>query len=70
MTDFQKEQFLPVEADEEINQSVEYLAQRQPVQPVTSKDIKITPSNGGVFTKNSEFIEFRINPQHNTFLHG
>ena len=70
MTDFQKEQFLPVEADEEINQSVEYLAQRQPVQPVTSKDIKITPSNGGVFTKNSEFIEFRINPQHNTFLDG
>ena len=70
MTDFQKEQFLPVEPDEEINQSVEYLAARQPVQPVTSKDIKITPSNGGVFTKNSEFIEFRINPQHNTFLDG
>ena len=70
MTDFQNEDFLPIEAEDEINQTVEYLAARQPVQPMSNLAIKITPSNGGVFTKDSEFIEMRLNPQHNTFVDG
>tara|TARA_R110002012_G_scaffold109277_2_gene253006 strand:- start:1017 stop:2564 length:1548 start_codon:yes stop_codon:yes gene_type:complete len=70
MTDFQNETFLPIEPEDEINQSVEYLAARQPVQSSSHLAIKITPSNGGVFTKDSEFIEMRLNPQHNTFVDG
>tara|TARA_R110000803_G_scaffold139767_2_gene206396 strand:+ start:2793 stop:4340 length:1548 start_codon:yes stop_codon:yes gene_type:complete len=70
MTDFQNEDFLPIEAEDEINQSVEFLPSRQPVQPMSNLAIKITPSNGGNFTKKSEFIEMRLNPQHNTFVDG
>ena len=70
MTDFQNEDFLPIEAEDEINQTVEYLPARQDVQPMSNLAIKITPSNGGVFTKDSEFIEMRLNPQHNTFVDG
>ena len=70
MTDFQNEDFLPIEAEDEINQSVEFLPARQPVQPMSNLAIKITPSNGGVFTKKSEYAEMRLNPQHNTFVDG
>ena len=53
-----------------VNEAVLYQPSNQPVQPQQSHSVRYNPVNGGVFSKNSEYIEFTIRPQHNTWLDG
>jgi hypothetical protein len=53
-----------------VNEQTQYQPANQPVQPQQSHSVRYNPVNGGVFTKNSEYIEFTIRPQHNTWLDG
>jgi len=53
-----------------VNEQTQYQPANQPVQPQQSHAVRYNPVNGGVFTKNSEYIEFTIRPQHNTWLDG
>ena len=70
MSTFADEQYLAPDPNNFVNQSVEYLSARQPIAATSSNTIKITPSNGGVYSNQSDFVEFRINPQHNSFIDG
>jgi hypothetical protein len=70
MSTFADEQFLAPDANNFVNQSVEYLALRQPIASTSCSYIKVAPSNGGVYTNKSDFVEFRINSQHNSFIDG
>ena len=53
-----------------VNEQTQYQPANQPVQPQQSHSVRYNPVNGGVFSKNSEYIEFTIRPQHNTWLDG
>jgi len=53
-----------------VNEQTQYQPANQPVQPQQSHAVRYNPVNGGVFSKNSEYIEFTIRPQHNTWLDG
>ncbi len=62
--------FLPPPAEDFANQGVEYLAARQAVQALKDCHVKYNPTNGGVYTKKSDFIEFRLNPQQSSWIDG
>ena len=64
------DRYLKPDAEDFVNQGVEYLAARQTVQALGDKKVKYTPVNGGVFNKSSECISFRINPAHNSWVDG
>ena len=70
MSSFADEQFLAPDVNNFVNQSVEYLALRQPIASTSCSYIKIAPSNGGNYNNKSDFVEFRINSQHNSFIDG
>ena len=70
MSTFADEQFLAPEVNNFVNQSVEYLALRQPIASTSCNYIKVAPSNGGQYTNKSDFVEFRINSQSNSFIDG
>ena len=70
MSSFADEQFLAPDVNNFVNQSVEYLALRQPIASTSCSYIKVAPSNGGNYTSKSDFIEFRINSQHQSFIDG
>jgi len=59
------------EADTDfMNTNIEYLALNQPLQSMTQHIIKETPINGAVFDKKSQSIQFRLNPEHGSFIDG
>ena len=59
------------EADTDfMNTNIEYLPLNQPMQSMTQHIIKETPINGAVFNKKSQTIQFRLNPEHNSFIDG
>ena len=62
--------FLPPPQEDFANQGVEYLAARQAVQALKDCHVKYNPTNGGVYTKKSDFIEFRLNPQQSSWIDG
>ncbi len=62
--------FLPPPKEDFSNQSVEYLASRQAVQALKDSHVKYNPTNGGVYNKKSDFIEFRLNPQQSSWIDG
>jgi len=70
MSTFADESFLAPDQNNFVNQSVEYLALRQPIASTSCSYIKIAPSNGGQYTNKSDFVEFRINNQYNSFIDG
>jgi hypothetical protein len=59
------------EADTDfMNTNIEYLPLNQPMQSMTQHIINETPINGAVFNKKSQTIQFRLNPEHNSFIDG
>ena len=62
--------FLPKPPEDFANQGVEYLAARQSVQALKDCHVKYNPVNGGVYTKKSGYIEFRLNPQQSSWIDG
>jgi len=61
---------LPATESISVNEQTQYQPANQPVQPQMSHSVKYNPVNGGVFTKNSDYIEFTIRPQAGVWLDG
>ena len=53
-----------------VNEQTQYQPQNQPIQPQMSHSVRYNPVNGGVFTKNNDYIEFTIRPQAGVYLDG
>ena len=53
-----------------VNSQTEYQPANQQVTPLQSHSVKYNPVNGGKFTKHSDFIQFSIRPQKNTYIDG
>lgn len=66
----QTDPYLPNPPVEQVNQQLEYLSGNQPLQALDAKFIKVTPANGGTFTKQSNMIEFRIPKMARSFIDG
>jgi len=67
---FKAQPFLPEADIDYVNTDLEYLPLNQPLQASSSHFVKYPPSNGGTYNSKSQYIEFRIQPEHNAFLDG